>query len=232
MASECSRCCAPSSSICRSTSTSWTTSASCRVRAHEANQPLPSSLRCGSTRLTSRACGTPVVPGDTNSPARPPIWNDFEVPPCLHTLVGRSSCCLRHVIAMLMNSACCWSQSTIKVEEEGFAGLTEIERHDFYERARSAYAVVATSETAIYANIILKKVRRSRWHISLSLSLSLSRSCATDPRDVMLRALYTMHNERGCDSNCKSTSSNDSHTLPANQPTSQPANQPAPRWQQ
>ena len=133
---------------------------------------------------------------------------------------------------MLMNSACCWSQSTIKVEEEGFAGLTEIERHDFYERARSAYAVVATSETAIYANIILKKVRRSRWHISLSLSLSLSRSCATDPRDVMLRALYTMHNERGCDSNCKSTSSNDSHTLPANQPTSQPTNQPAPRWQQ
>jgi len=81
---------------------------------------------------------------------------------------------------MLMNSACCWSQSTIKVEEEGFAGLTEIERHDFYERARSAYAVVATSETAIYANIILKKVRRSRWHISLPLPLSLSLSIMRD----------------------------------------------------
>lgn len=32
-----------------------------------------------------------------------------------------------------------------------------IERFAFYERAKTAYAVVATSEEAIYANIILKK---------------------------------------------------------------------------
>lgn len=32
-----------------------------------------------------------------------------------------------------------------------------IERFDFYERAKNAYAVVATSEAALYANIILKK---------------------------------------------------------------------------
>lgn len=32
-----------------------------------------------------------------------------------------------------------------------------IERFEFYERARQAYAVVSSSETAIYANIILKK---------------------------------------------------------------------------
>lgn len=32
-----------------------------------------------------------------------------------------------------------------------------VERFDFYERAKRAYAVVATGETAIYANIILKK---------------------------------------------------------------------------
>ncbi len=32
-----------------------------------------------------------------------------------------------------------------------------IERFAFYERAKSAYAVVATGEEAIYANIILKK---------------------------------------------------------------------------
>ncbi len=31
------------------------------------------------------------------------------------------------------------------------------ERFAFYERAKKAYAVVATGETAIYANIILKK---------------------------------------------------------------------------
>lgn len=32
-----------------------------------------------------------------------------------------------------------------------------IERFEFYERARKAYAVVATGEEAVYANIILKK---------------------------------------------------------------------------
>ncbi|MCD7811917.1 MAG: L-fucose mutarotase [Ruminococcus sp.] len=32
-----------------------------------------------------------------------------------------------------------------------------MERFDFYERAKKAYAVVATGETAIYANILLKK---------------------------------------------------------------------------
>ncbi len=33
----------------------------------------------------------------------------------------------------------------------------ELERYDFYERAKNAYAVIATGEEAIYANIILKK---------------------------------------------------------------------------
>lgn len=32
-----------------------------------------------------------------------------------------------------------------------------VERFAFYERARKAYAVVATGESALYANIILKK---------------------------------------------------------------------------
>ncbi|MCM1524100.1 MAG: L-fucose mutarotase [Ruminococcus sp.] len=32
-----------------------------------------------------------------------------------------------------------------------------IERFEFYERAKKAYAVIATGEEAIYANIILKK---------------------------------------------------------------------------
>lgn len=35
--------------------------------------------------------------------------------------------------------------------------LTPIERHQFYERSRKSYAIVATSETALYANLILKK---------------------------------------------------------------------------
>ena len=37
------------------------------------------------------------------------------------------------------------------------AVLVEVERFSFYERARSAFAILATSETAIYANMILKK---------------------------------------------------------------------------
>ncbi|WP_276649558.1 RbsD/FucU domain-containing protein [Globicatella sulfidifaciens] len=32
-----------------------------------------------------------------------------------------------------------------------------VERFAFYERARKSYAVIATSEEALYANIILKK---------------------------------------------------------------------------
>ena len=32
-----------------------------------------------------------------------------------------------------------------------------VERYAFYERAKEAYAVIATSEKALYANIILKK---------------------------------------------------------------------------
>jgi L-fucose mutarotase len=35
--------------------------------------------------------------------------------------------------------------------------VEQVERFAFYERARQAYVVVATSETALYANIILKK---------------------------------------------------------------------------
>ena len=32
-----------------------------------------------------------------------------------------------------------------------------LDRHAFYERAKKAYAIVATSDTHLYANIILKK---------------------------------------------------------------------------
>lgn len=41
-------------------------------------------------------------------------------------------------------------------EEDG-ARETAIDRFEFYERAAKAYAVVTTGETALYANIILKK---------------------------------------------------------------------------
>jgi len=42
-------------------------------------------------------------------------------------------------------------------QNEKFVDFEYVERFAFYERARQAYAVVATSETAAYGNIILKK---------------------------------------------------------------------------
>ena len=45
----------------------------------------------------------------------------------------------------------------IKASGEKFTDFEFVERFAFYERARDAYAVVATSEKALYANIILKK---------------------------------------------------------------------------
>lgn len=35
--------------------------------------------------------------------------------------------------------------------------LEQIERFEFYERAKKAYAVIVTGESALYANVILKK---------------------------------------------------------------------------
>ncbi|MBQ4451506.1 MAG: L-fucose mutarotase [Clostridia bacterium] len=40
---------------------------------------------------------------------------------------------------------------------EGDKKIENIERFAFYERAKKCYAVVATGESALYANIILKK---------------------------------------------------------------------------
>ena len=48
-------------------------------------------------------------------------------------------------------------QRILASKEGGWAKLTPIERHAFYARAQEAYCVVATSETALYANLILKK---------------------------------------------------------------------------
>ena len=45
----------------------------------------------------------------------------------------------------------------IEVTGEKFEDFEFVERFAFYDRAKEAYAVVATSESALYANIILKK---------------------------------------------------------------------------
>jgi len=40
---------------------------------------------------------------------------------------------------------------------EGEKKIEFIERFKFYERAKNAYAIIATGETALYANVILRK---------------------------------------------------------------------------
>lgn len=45
----------------------------------------------------------------------------------------------------------------VQASGEKFTDFEQIERHAFYQRAQNAFAVVATSEAALYANIILKK---------------------------------------------------------------------------
>jgi L-fucose mutarotase len=42
-------------------------------------------------------------------------------------------------------------------KHEKLSDFEFVERFAFYERVERAYAVIATSETALYANIILKK---------------------------------------------------------------------------
>jgi L-fucose mutarotase len=48
-------------------------------------------------------------------------------------------------------------KAIVKKSNNTNKSIENIERFAFYERAKKAYAVVATSETALYANIILKK---------------------------------------------------------------------------
>ncbi|QWH18287.1 fucose isomerase [Bacillus mycoides] len=47
--------------------------------------------------------------------------------------------------------------SVIKKHDNHFDGFEMVDRFAFYERTKKAYAIVATSESALYANMILKK---------------------------------------------------------------------------
>ncbi len=48
-------------------------------------------------------------------------------------------------------------RAILKKYDQKAAEFEHIERFAFYERAKQAYAVLATGESALYANIILKK---------------------------------------------------------------------------
>lgn len=48
-------------------------------------------------------------------------------------------------------------RDVVRKHEPGFTDFEYVERFAFYERAKNAYAVLASSEMALYANLILKK---------------------------------------------------------------------------
>jgi L-fucose mutarotase len=48
-------------------------------------------------------------------------------------------------------------KNSIQQHDPLFPGFEMMERQAFYDRARKAYAIVATGEAARYANVILKK---------------------------------------------------------------------------
>jgi len=52
-----------------------------------------------------------------------------------------------------------WDEYRDLLRKTGNGGMRieHVERQTFYERARAAYAVVATGEGALYANVLLKK---------------------------------------------------------------------------
>jgi L-fucose mutarotase len=47
--------------------------------------------------------------------------------------------------------------AAVRVSWPDIAPVERVERFAFYDRAKTAYAVVMTGETAKYSNIILKK---------------------------------------------------------------------------
>lgn len=95
----------------------------------------------------------------------------MEPVPCICLLDSLNSDCVADVSKFPGGKPPIWAsyESAIESAEGKKITLSEVERfqqlHDlflnsrfkFYERAKNAFAVVATSEAAIYANLILKK---------------------------------------------------------------------------
>ena len=48
-------------------------------------------------------------------------------------------------------------QKIVSQTSDTSSSLSKLERFDFYERAKSAFAIIQTGETRLYGNIILKK---------------------------------------------------------------------------
>ena len=50
-----------------------------------------------------------------------------------------------------------YKEIVVKHDKRGAACVGNIERFQFYEEAKKAYAIIATGESAVYANVMLQK---------------------------------------------------------------------------
>ena len=50
-----------------------------------------------------------------------------------------------------------WKKIIAKHDSRGGSAIGQIERFAFYEEAKKVYAIIATGESALYANIMLQK---------------------------------------------------------------------------
>lgn len=48
-------------------------------------------------------------------------------------------------------------EAILKANSSVFSSITQIERADFYQRSKAAFAAVMTGETRKYDNVIIKK---------------------------------------------------------------------------
>ena len=117
--------------------------------------------------------GDELVIGDGNFPAanyaqRLVRCDGHAVPPLLDAILGlypldrfvESPVALMEVVAGSgAETPPIWAtyKDIIRKHEPVNNGIEFEERFAFYERAKEAYAIVSTGETALYANVILKK---------------------------------------------------------------------------
>ena len=99
--------------------------------------------------LAEMGHGDEIVIADGNFPLQMiPLDQYVEKPAALMEVVAGDPC-----VPVI------WDDFRRLLEKNGEdpSAIEMMERFSFYERAKKAYAIVSTGETAIYANILLKK---------------------------------------------------------------------------
>ncbi len=116
--------------------------------------------------------GDEIVIADVNFPAvsvarRLVRADGHDIPPLLEAVLGlfpldqyvEKPVAIMQVVAGDNTKPTIWKEykKIIQKSGENFSDFDMVERFAFYDRAKNAYAVIATGESALYANIILKK---------------------------------------------------------------------------